>query len=271
MIKARILLLCLSVATGAGCAGRTPDIPYPAFMETADIPDSFLAELPGARAKILSADPSSRSYSMLLQLPADYSFATGGAPDRTLELYVLQGSVTIGEFVLDSGGYAYLPSGTMGTGMKSAGGALLLYFIDTVKPDAIIQTPLIGDSDLLPWQSLSDSVDDFGLATKELRSDPGSGATTWLLKVEPGAIRPWQSASAELEGYLIRGQYRHSECVQGVPVTGDYAAGSYFRRPPGAVNGGPDAGAATTSVWFLRTPAHATLSRNLVCGVADAG
>ena len=48
------------------------------------------------------------------------------------------------------------------------------------------------------------------------------------------------------------GNYTHSECVLGEVATGQYAAGGYFYRPGGAVNGGPESQATTESTWFLR-------------------
>lgn len=271
MNKAMHFLVILILLSLGACASSKPDVPYPAFMQSADIPDSFLAELPGTRAKILTTDVSSRSYSILLQVPPDYSFGTGGAPDKTLEIYVVEGRISIGEFDLDQGGYVYMPSGTTGTTMTSASGALLLYFIDNVKSNAVIQTPIISDSDLIPWRPRSGDVEDFGLSTKELRSDPGSGASTWLFKVEPGAVQPWQSASAKQEGFLISGQYRHSECVQGVAVPGDYLSGGYFQRPTGMVNGGPETTALTTSVWLMRVSEHSSYARNLYCDTEPGG
>ena len=56
------------------------------------------------------------------------------------------------------------------------------------------------------------------------------------------------------EGYLVRGQYRHSECFEGDAKTWEYLPGGYFRRPADVLNGGPDSEAIVDSVWFLRQP-----------------
>lgn len=266
--KARhVLLLPVIAFIAAACAVKPPEVPYQAFVQAADIPDSFLAGLPGTRAKILSSNPATRRTSMLLALPSEWQFGTGGSPDKTLELYVLQGDVTLGEFRLRPGGYAYLPGGSMGVNMSSKQGALLLYFLDDLDRSAVIQTPIISNSTLLRWEDESDSVENFGIATKQLRYDPGSGARTWLVKIEPGAVQGWQRASRVQEGYLISGRYQHGECVGGVPVAGEYSAGGYFLRPPGAINGGGDASAIETSTWLMRVPGHVAYSRNLFCDV----
>jgi hypothetical protein len=54
------------------------------------------------------------------------------------------------------------------------------------------------------------------------------------------------------EGYLLSGIYRHSECVEGEALSHDYTTGGYFARPPGAINGGPEALATSTAIWYLR-------------------
>ena len=249
----------------ASCAGKPPQVSYPVYMHASDISDMFMAGFPGTRAKVFSEDVRSRRASMMLQLPPDWSFGTGAAPDKTLEIYVLEGDLKLGEFELEPGGYAFLPSGSMGIGMSSVGGALLLYFIDDVRPDAVIQTPIISNSNLLSWHTATDSIDDFGISTKELRLDPGSGSRTWLLKIEPGAVQDWQQASTAQEGILLSGQYRHSECGGEGIVRGEYLEHGYFLRPPASVNGGPESVAVQSSVWLMRVPSHVSFSRNMFC------
>jgi hypothetical protein len=129
---------------------------------------------------------------------------------------------------------------------------MLLYFIDDADADAVIQTPLIMSSDLLGWTPLSENPNDIGISVKELRADPGSGARTWLLKVDPVASQGWQQSSISREGYLVAGTYRESECINGEVVTGDYGSGGYFHRVPGAIFGGPDAVSEGGAIWLLR-------------------
>ena len=261
---------CLSMMLFASCAGRPPQVNYPVFVQTSEIQDMFVAGFPGTRAKVYSEDVRSRRSSMMLQIPPDWNSGTGATPGKTLEIYVLEGDLTLGEFELTQGGYAYLPSGSMGGNMSSVSGAVLLYFIDDVQPGAVIQTPIISDSNLLGWLTASDAIDDFGISTKDLRADPGSGAHSWLLKIEPGAVQDWQQASTAQEGVLLSGQYRHSECAPDGIVRGEYLEGGYFLRPPNSVNGGPDAAAVQTSVWLMRVPNHASFTRNMYCHIDDA-
>jgi hypothetical protein len=122
-----------------------------------------------------------------------------------------------------------------------------------MNPSSVIQTPLIQSSNLIPWQPVSTAISDIGLSVKELRADPGSGARSWLLKVDPIAMQSWRQSSVTREGYLVSGNYRTSECLQGERVTEDYPPGGYFYRPPATVHGGTEEKSTGVSIWFMRT------------------
>ncbi len=246
------LLLAATLFLGA-CASGPPDVPYPAFIQADDLPDAFLAGLPGARAKQFGGDARSVRSSNRLLLPANWDFGTGAAPDKSVEIFVLAGEVELAGVTLRPGGYAYIPSGSMGASLRTQSGADMLYFLSDADERAVIQMPLITGIESGRWQPLSDDPGDFGLSVMELRSDPGSGARTWLLKIDPVAVQAWQTYSTEVEGYLVSGNYQHSECVAGESATDTYRPGGYFLRPAAAINAGPEARSLETSIWFLRS------------------
>lgn len=253
---ARVLLPVLLLA---GCAASKTTVPYPAFIQADELPDIFMAGLPGIRAKRFTVNPDTRRSSNLMLLPPDWSFTTGSQPNKSVEIYVFAGTLKLGEFTLSPGGYAYIPDGSVGLPLSTDEGARILYYIDDANPTSVIQTPLITNRNILDWEPASDEVDDIGLSVKVLREDPGSGARTWLLKVDPIATRGWQKRTVAEEGFLLEGSMRHSECVAGNVVTDVYTPGGYYIRPADAVNGGPDSAALQTSVWFVRTLAGGAL------------
>jgi len=232
----------------ASCASGPPKMPYPVFLQADELEDIFLASLPGVRGKQFSGDPQTRRTSNRIDLPPGWEGTTGGAPGKLLEIYVLFGDLRVGDVDLHAGGYAHVPPGSFGFNLKTSDGARILYFLDDVDPLAMIQSPVILDSRLVNWAS----TDNQGVAIKELRSDPGNGARTWLLRISPGAVLPWQSSSVIREGYLASGNYQDSECAGGEINTWTYTTGGYFYRPAGTVNGGPESNAITESVWVLR-------------------
>ncbi|MDH3615999.1 MAG: DUF4437 domain-containing protein [Gammaproteobacteria bacterium] len=247
MIKT-VISCVLSAFLFSACASGPPKLPYPAFIQVDELEDVFMASLPGIRAKQMAGDSQTRRTSNRIDLPPDWSGTSGGAPGRSLEIFVVDGQITVGDVALSRGGYAFLPAGSLGFNLRSAEGARILYFRNDVDPESIIRSPIIIDAGLLEWRATATS----GVSIKELRKDPGNGARTWLLKIAPGASFPWQKSSALREGYLVDGNYRHSECVAGRVHTWQYAAGGYFYRPANTINGGPEAAASRDSVWLLR-------------------
>jgi hypothetical protein len=236
------------MVTMTGCAAGPPDMPYPAFAQADALEDVFVASLPGVRAKQFSSDPLTRRSSNRIDLPPGWTGSTGGAPGKLLELYVLAGELAVGDIVLGPGGYLHVPPGGLGFNLASKDGARILYYLDDADPLAMIRAPVVLDSRLLDWSGTPIA----GVSIKELRKDPGNGARTWLQRVDPHAEIPWQSSTAQREGYLASGRYQETECVDGRPRTWTYTQGGYFHRPARAVSGGPDAHALTESVWVLR-------------------
>lgn len=246
----------------SGCASR-PDVPYPAFVNTAELSDIFLAELPGVRAKRFFADPDNRTGSYRIDLPISWTGSSGASPGKALELFVLEGELTLGrDMQLTRGSYAYLPPGNLGFNLRSYDGARVLYRILDVNDGAMIQTPLLLDSGLVDWKPAGTP----GVWEKTLRYDPGSGDRTWLARFDAGTRLPWSASLSNREGYLLSGSMTLSECVQGVAVTERYGPGGYFYRPADAVHGGPESEVTEDAVWFLREQAALGPASATGCG-----
>ena len=212
--RATSFLLFATLALLAACKTTGPNVPYPAYVSVDGLPDMFIAGLPGVRAKpLVGATSDATGGSYRIDLPTTWQGTSGASPDKSLEIFVIEGELSVADVKLRRGGYAYLPPGTLGFNLKSATGARVLYFLDDIETSAYIKTPLILESSVLEWQD----TDVDGIARKELRSDPGSGARAWLLRIEPNAKIPWESSSVNREGYFLAGNYMHSECVAGEP------------------------------------------------------
>ena len=265
-MKQTLIALSLPlIALIAGCAsgpGRS-DIPYPAFVQTDDLEDTFLAALPGVRAKPYTSDIRTGTLSGRVDMPADWTGTTGGAPGKSVEIFVLAGTLWLGEFKLGPTGYAYVPPGSLGFRLRSDTGARILYFLDEPDSRAFIRSPIIIERSY-DWQHASDGID-----VIMLRMDTGNNSRTWLRRARAGANERWESSAATREGYLVSGEYTSSECVLGKPVTGTYEQGGYFRRPAGALSGGPAAQAVDEAVWFFREGRDAEVTYHDVCSLTD--
>jgi len=247
-IKRTIFPVTVMTLLLTACASGPPKIPYPAFIQVDELEDIFMASLPGVRAKQLSGDPQSRRTSNRVNLPPDWSGTSGGVPGRSMEIFVIAGTVKIADIDLDTGGYAFLPAGSLGFNMAAPEGAQILYFVNDTDPESIIRSPIIIDSDLLDWQDTAK----VGVSSKELRADPGNGAKTWLVRVATGASQAWETSSTIREGYLVTGNQQYAECVNGESQVWQYAPGGYFYRPADTISGGPESLALTQSIWIMR-------------------
>jgi len=252
----KIVASLIAIMSLAACASGPPKLPYPAFIQVDELEDMFMATLPGVRGKQLAGDPQTRRSSNRIDLPPSWKGTSGGMPGRSMEIFVVEGALTIADLELPPGGYAFLPAGSLGFNMEAKEGARILYFVNDTDPDSVIRSPIIIDAGLLEWAPTTTP----GITSKELRNDPGNGAKTWLLRIEAGTSPPWQSSSALREGYLLRGDYHHSECVSGEEHTSQYLQGGYFFRPAGTINGGPLSVGETDAIWFLREAALGTES-----------
>jgi len=244
----RYALIALVAILLAACAGGPPKIPYPAFIQVDELEDIFMASLPGVRAKQLSGDPQTRRTSNRIDLPRDFKGTSGGVPGRSMEIYVITGELLIADISLESGGYAFLPAGSLGFNLSASEGARILYFVNDTDPDSIIRSPIIINSNLLDWEETSK----VGVSSKELRNDPGNGAKTWLVRVATGASQPWESSSALREGYLVTGNQQYAECIDGKAQLWQYMPGGYFYRPANTISGGPESLALTEAIWLMR-------------------
>ena len=254
------LIICLACGLAA-CPASTPTVPYPAYVQTDELSDVFLATLPGVRAKRFAEDYSTRTGRYRVDLPTDWTGTSGGVPDASLEIFVLAGELIVGDVKLITGGYAYLPSGSLGFRLSSPAGARVLYILSGPDPTAVIRAPILHDGVAVEWTD-----EEPGRSVRVLRADPGSGARTWLLKTTPAAAAQWRTSSTSREGYLVSGSESISECVEGKEHAGTYTRGGYFLRSPGAIFGGGESGVSQESVWFLRE-----VSKGAEIVVSDCG
>jgi len=264
---ARALTFYAAVMLVAGCTSGPPKLPYPAFIQVDELSDIFMASLPGVRAKQLSGDPQTRRTSNRIDLPSDWEGTSGGTPGRSMEIFVLSGKLKIADIVLEAGGYAYLPAGSLGFNLIAEDGARVLYFVNDTDPESMIRSPIIINSDLLQWENAAK----VGVSKKELRSDPGNGARTWLVRVSTGASLPWESSSVIREGYLVTGNQQYAECVNGKSELWQYAPGGYFYRPADTISGGPESLALMDSVWLLRETSRGDATVWPECVAAELG
>ena len=106
--------LLAATALAAACATGPRPPAYPAFVQADELPDQFMATLPGIRARQLTGNAETGATGSRIDLPPDWQGTTGGMPGRSLEIFVLAGRLRMADIELGPGGYAYVPPGSSG-------------------------------------------------------------------------------------------------------------------------------------------------------------
>ncbi len=256
----RVALGLFLAAILSGCASTPSNLPYPSFVQTDDLPDVFMATLPGVRAKRYAEDQANRTGRYRVDLPQEWTGSSAGTPDAALELFVIAGELVVGDIKLIPGGYAYLPSGSLGFRLASPSGARILYFMSAEDPTGVIRSPLIMDGVEANWEETAP-----GQSMIVLRNDPGSGARTWLLRTTSEATPEWEISSTAREGYLVSGVQTMSECFEGNEKTGTYRPGGYFLRPENTIYGGGNTAVESETIWFLREVSAGVVTKTGAC------
>jgi hypothetical protein len=198
------------------------------------------ALLPGGcvKTKLLSEDPDSGARTSILRYPAGHAsdVSYGLACDE--EMYVLDGSMRIGEFEYMAGDYACLPAGYGRELQVSSSGCDVLSYHEAApdpcapgsiafQPGKLIERIRTAETD---WGAPSDeTVAAIGAGRILLRTDPESGDLTWLLRFSPTGGKKFEINAVEThpcveEVFLLGGEIALREGV--------LRTGAYFWRPP---------------------------------------
>jgi len=180
----------------------------------------------------------------LIRLPAGFA-------DRDfvlasyLELFVIEGELTVNQQRHGIDGYAFLPAGYQFDSLSSPGGAIVLVFLDRAparstpaassapEPRGLIERI---DTYAMPWTStdIDPDVQFLRLSHKVLRHVPATGEKTILLAT--GAqTHPQNFREAQLQHDCVEEMY-----LLGGEITGERGVmyeGAYFWRPPGEWHG----------------------------------
>jgi len=224
----------------------------------------------GLKAKTLSRDPKTGAVSLLLSYPPGWrSRANSNYHSGNEEIFVLEGDLTIGGRTLTDRCYSFIPAGMTHGPISTRNGCLALTFFDQ-EPDVIASNESKPDAKLdqsVEYKNYFDESWALGslraksktpppLLIKVLRQDEQTGARTWVAGVLSGHPNyTWETHPTWEEGYLLEGEYRLAECLNGKSKEGVYTPGSYFFRPAGLAHVGPNAGARGYAIWLFRTPA----------------
>lgn len=195
---------------------------------------------PGARVKVLSADPDSGAFTGLVRLPPGWS-RDAGHFDTTIESIVIDGELQVAGQTRGFGFYEYVPRGLGHARLRTEAGATLLYFARDAAPDfrpgenkqgsADPSDRIELDTERLPWSFSRIPGPPDGHVHKVLRRDDRTGGMTVLLSSVPHRDYPaLEFHDCVEEYYVIEGEVWLGN-------SGLMTAGSYFWRPPFITHG----------------------------------
>lgn len=254
-------------------------------------------DLPGvqpAEFKLLSFDESTGARSLLVRLPAGWKQAPG-YHSADLEIFVVDGGISMGGEAVGRYAYAYYPAGHAHSYSTEFGATVLQLWGG--EPDYVanaesrpranakaIEGWRYGDAPSMgPGQfpKFRDEPfrEDSPIRLKLLRHDENTGEKTWIAVVPGGGPRmygeghlpPWASSASWEEGFLLAGEMTVAECLPQGQVAGTYTEGGYFFRPAGIRYGGPSLYSNSFAIWLLRSGRGHHVNYHDACMPNDAG
>ena len=234
-----------------------------------------LSGVPAAEFKQLSFDDKTGARTLLVKLPPGWKQAPG-YHSSDLELFVVEGGISIGGKPMGRYAYAYYPAGHAHSFATEKGATVLEFwggapdYVQSATSKAGAKTgaidglaysdiPTTGPASLPKFRD-EPVMKNSPVHVKVLRQDAASGETTWIETI-PGGTRTmrgegklplWASSASWKEGFLIAGDMTMSECLPQGEAAGTYAPDGYFFRPAGVRHGGLSLYSDSFAVWLFR-------------------
>ena len=245
------------------------------------------AGLPGAEFKQLSFDEKTGARTILAKLPPGWT-QPPGYHSADLEMFVVDGGISIGNKPMGRYAYAYYPAGYAHSFSTQEGATVLQFWSGA--PDYVRSAnsrsgmnaasavdglryndvPTNGPSSLPKFRN-EPIMKNSPVHVKLLRLDGKSGQKTWIVTTPggypvmsgEGELPLWGSSRSWQEGFLLAGDMTIAECLPQGQVAGTYTPNGYFFRPAGVAHGGLSQYSDTFAVWLYRTgPGHWVTYRN---------
>ena len=184
----------------------------------------------GASRRMLSADADGGGDSTaLVHVPPAWS-GDLAASTRPMEIFVLDGTLTVAHSVCRPGVHAFVPARHAQAKAESPGGCAALVMVE---PDRAPDDDMaVVDSNDMPWTGPPvDGPVPQGIVVKRLRVAPGTGDVSWIAAVVPG----WRESRAEVHETIEECLMLRGDILLG--RRGVMGPGSYFWRPPRVEHG----------------------------------
>lgn len=229
----------------------------------------------GGRYWLLSRDRATGAETRFIRLPERWHWPDSGYFGFELEIYLMRGSLRVGDTTLRAGDYAVYEPKARIQSIDSESGCEMLWMSSGPIQFELGGKPMpiwsLGPLHVpeLPWEKSpayeGRPADEAGagLSVKFLRGDPALGAYTLLTRHDAGWFDPrLESHDTWEELVLIEGEFLMGN-------TGIVQAGAYIFRP-GERPHGPQA-TRTKAIWLCRGARHINFRFESPAWVAERG
>lgn len=260
-----IVALALSMALPSRAervAGPLRANGFVGYLQQQSLAYGPFARWQGVRIKRLSEDAASGRLAVYAEFPAGWRLRRARAAAQSIDIVMLDGSLSFGAESLGQYDFAFVPPDTRPPPLGTAAVTHALLFFDPAAADRAAvarqrqRGAYVTHFDPQRWQpaSLAKSAGATAdLKVMHLKKDPFTSARTWYVKLGGGMKVPWEVHSMAEEGYVMDGDYVLAECLPDRTVIGDYVQGGYFWRPGGIAHSGPDSGPKSGVIWLQRS------------------
>lgn len=239
-----------------------------------------LPGLPVAEFRQLSFDEKTGARTLVVKLPAGWT-QPSGYHTADLEMFVVEGGISIGTKPMGRYSYAYYPAGTAHSFGTKEGATVLLFWSgapDYTASETSRATAKPGTIDGLAYHDVPTTtpavlpkfrdepiMKNSPVHVKLFRADPATGEATWVatspggypIMSGEGDLPLWATSKSWEEGYMLAGNLTIAECLPQGQVAGTYNPDSYFFRPAGIAHGGLSQYSDSYAVWLYRSgPGH---------------
>ena len=240
------------------------DHTFLAGVSTGAVPERDLdvAGLPeGLTTKVLSRSGDG-SMSHLVSAPGGWGVDEPRRLSATTEIFVMEGSLSIGSHRLEHYSYLRIPAGTAVSGVEAgANGCRFLLF-----STGLLEFEPAADgtehSRLEPlslhemsWVASATPGVTPGLLHKRLAEDEETGARTWIIGLIHWGreISKWETHPCAEEVFFLEGAMANGEVFPDGTRMIPYEAGGYFYRPADIGHSGPGSGTDSYVIGLCRS------------------
>ena len=218
--------------------------------------------LPGGLSTRVLSRSSDGSVSQLVTASGGWAAAGAHSFSALTEIFILGGSLNVGDHHLGHYSYVRVPAGAAVSGIEAGEDGCRFLLFSTGLLEFLPASDGTGYARLEPlslhemsWVASTTPGVTPGLLHKRLAEDEETGARTWIIGLIHWGkeISKWETHPCAEEVYFLEGAMANGEVFPDGTRMIPYEAGSYFYRPADIGHSGPGSGTDSYMVGLCRS------------------